>query len=101
MPRRNPETDLLLFYLDQAFGRRGWHGPTLSAALRGVRPDEAAWKPQPKRNSIWQLVLHAAFWKSTVRQRLDPQRAEGPFPRSPANFPAIPETPTPRDWARD
>ena len=100
MMRQHNDTRLLLFYLDQAFGRRGWHGPTLSAALRGVTVREAAWKPGPRRNSIWDLVLHAAFWKFTVRKRLDPARA-GIFPRSPANFPSLPANPRARDWKAD
>src|SRR6185503_2965387 len=36
MQVKRGDAALLLFYLDQAFGRRGWHGPTLSALVRNV-----------------------------------------------------------------
>ncbi len=97
---QNTQKHTLLFFLDQAFGRRGWHGPTLSAALRGVTPAEARWIPSPGRNSIWQLALHAAFWKHEVRRRLAPTATE-PFPRAPANFPGLPKDPTAAAWKAD
>ena len=99
MSRIHPEVRMLLFYLDQAFGRRGWHGPTLSAAIRDVSVRQALWRPGPGRNTIWELVLHTAFWKYEVRRRLTGDTAR--FPRSPRNFPRMPEQPTARAWADD
>jgi hypothetical protein len=98
--RIDPQIRLLLFYLDQAFGRRGWHGPTLSAAVRDLSPGDAAWRPAPGRHSIWELVLHTAYWKYAVRRRLAPAES-GRFSRSPANWPAVPEEPTARSLADD
>ena len=99
MSRAHPEIRMLLFYLEQAFGRRGWHGPTLSAAVRDVSMREALWRPAPGRNTIWELVLHAAFWKHEVRRRLTGETAR--FSRSPRNFPRMPEQPTARAWGDD
>ena len=99
MRRRHSEIELLLFGLDQAFGRRGWHGPTLSAAVRDVPPEMAVWRPRPQGNSIWELVLHTAFWKHTVRSRLTRDRSR--FPRSPRNFPRLPPDPGAAEWAAD
>ena len=69
-------------------GRGAWHGPTVQGALRGVSAAQARWQPAPGRHSIWELVLHIAYWNYAVRHHLEP---DGPaFPRSPANWPALP-----------
>src|SRR6185503_84833 len=100
MQVKRGDAALLLFYLDQAFGRRGWHGPTLSALVRNVGVAEAMWRPSPGRHSVWELVLHAAFWKNTVRRRITGDGSVR-FPRSPANWPKTPEGPTARAWLDD
>jgi len=84
---------LLLQNLDRAFDARSWHGTTLKGSLRGLQADVACWKPRADRNSIWQLVLHAAYWKYIVRRALTEDEAAR-FPRSPSNFPRVPEPPT-------
>ena len=89
---------LLLEILDGAFNGRNWNGPSLRGSLRGVAPKQAAWRPGPGRNSIWELVLHCAYWKHVVRGRLTGDA--GPFERSPANFPALPK-PTRAAWRED
>jgi hypothetical protein len=63
-------------YLDEAFAGPSWHGPALYTALRGVTPKQAAWRPARGRHNIWELVVHAAYWKHVVRQRLSGRRAE-------------------------
>jgi len=80
----------LLETLDQAFDHRAWHGTNLRGALRGVRPDEAAWRPGPGKHNIWELVVHAAYWKYAVRRVLAGE-ARGGFPLSGANFWTRPE----------
>jgi uncharacterized damage-inducible protein DinB len=81
--------------------RRGqaWHGPTVKGALRGVTAAQACWAPAPGRHSIWQLVLHIAYWNYAVRRHLEP--AVPRFPRSPANWPALPDRADERSWAQD
>lgn len=80
---------------------RAWHGgPTPVGALRGVTAAAALSVPAPGRASIWQLTLHIAYWKYTVRRHLVP----GPiprFPRSPANFPAVPQPADEAAWRAD
>ncbi len=66
----DPRIELLLEVLDQAFDRKGWHGTTLRGSLRGVTPDEALWRPARGRHNIWELTVHAAYWKYAVRRRL-------------------------------
>jgi uncharacterized damage-inducible protein DinB len=78
-----------------------WHGgPTPMLALRGVSAAQARWVPARRRHSIWELALHIAYWDYAVRRRLDPD-APRDFPRSPANWPALPERPDERAWALD
>ena len=72
-------------YLDEAFAGPSWHGPALYTALRGVTPKQAAWRPGRGRHSIWELVVHAAYWKHVVRQRLSGRRA-GRFPLRGTNW---------------
>ena len=100
--KRGPESliGLLLEVLDQAFDRKGWHGTTLRGALRGVTPAEALWRPAPNRHNVWELTLHAAYWKYAVRRRLA-AAAVGSFDRKPSNWPAIPDPADLRAWKRD
>jgi hypothetical protein len=60
----------VLRLVDEAFDGKAWHGPTLRGALRGVHADEAAWRPEPSTHNIWELAVHAAYWKYAVRRRL-------------------------------
>jgi uncharacterized damage-inducible protein DinB len=95
------QIELLSWNLQPVPGVRNWHGgPSPVTALRGVEAEEAAWRPGPRRNSIWALALHIAYWKYTVRRHLD----EGPiarFPRSPSNWPKPPAPPDDSAWSRD
>lgn len=61
---------ILVESLDEAFRGPAWHGPSLRAALRGVDFREAAARPARGRHNIWELAVHAAFWKYAVRRRL-------------------------------
>ena len=102
LPRQavDPRIELLLEILDQAFDRRGWHGTTLRGALRGVTPAEALWRPGPDRHNVWELTIHAAYWKYAVRRRLAGE-ATGSFERKPSNWPDIPDPPDPKAWKKD
>ena len=62
--------EFLLDLLDEAFDKKSWHGPNLRSAIRGVASAEAAWRPAGDRHNIWELTLHAAYWKYVVRRRL-------------------------------
>jgi hypothetical protein len=96
----NPLIALLLEVTDQAFDHKSWHGTTLRGSLRGLTPDQALWRPGPKRHNIWELTLHAAYWKYAVRRRLAGE-AVGSFERKPSNWPDIPEPADGAAWKRD
>lgn len=60
----------LLRSIDLAYDKKAWQGPTLRGALRGVDQTLAAWRPAPNRHNIWEIAVHAAYWKYSVRRRL-------------------------------
>jgi hypothetical protein len=67
----------LLASLDEAFNRRSWHGTNLRGSLRGISLETAAHRPQPGSHNIWELVVHAAYWKYDVRRRLNGEKPGG------------------------
>jgi hypothetical protein len=83
MPRN--EIALLLELLDRGYQRKSWHGPNLRGSIRGVGPAVAAWRPGAGRRNIWEHVVHAAYWKYTVRRRLLGEK-RGSFPRVGSNW---------------
>jgi len=95
------EIALLLRILDQAFDVKGWHGTTLAGSLRGVTADQALWRPAPARHNIWELALHTGYWKYVVRRRLLGETERGGFPRSPSDWPAVPDATTSAAWRKD
>jgi hypothetical protein len=96
----HPVIALLLQIMDQAFDRKPWHGTTLRGALRGVTAEEALWRPAPDRHNVWELTLHAAYWKYIVRRRLTGDSV-GSFDRKPSNWPEVPEPADGNAWKRD
>ena len=61
---------VLLALLDEAFDHKAWHGTTLSGSIRGLDAAAAARRPAHGRHNIWEIVVHAAYWKYAVRRRL-------------------------------
>jgi hypothetical protein len=66
----HPEIEHLWGLLDEAYNRAAWHGPNLRGSIRGLTAREAALSPGAGRHNIWEIVVHAAYWKYTVRRRL-------------------------------
>jgi hypothetical protein len=65
-------TDLLILaLLDEGYTKKTWHGPNLRQSLKGVSAKQAAWRPAPGRHNIWELALHAAYWKYVARRRIE------------------------------
>ena len=93
--RRAPEIRLLLAILDQAYDHHSWHGTNLRGAIRRVSPAQAAWRPSPRRHNIWELVVHAAYWKYAVWRRLTGE-ARGSFRIKGSNWFRRPQGPGPQ-----
>lgn len=79
------EITTILEMIDQAFDRRSWHGTNLKGSIKGMNAAEAAWRPGPGRHNVWELVVHAAYWKYIVRRRLLSE-AKGSFPLKGSNW---------------
>jgi uncharacterized damage-inducible protein DinB len=92
------ETELLLQLLDQAYEKKAWHGPNLRGSIRGLTAGQASWRPNPRRRSIADIVVHAAYWKYAVRRRLRGDK-RGSFPLKGSNWFALPE-PLPEEMWR-
>ena len=91
---------LLLATIDQAYNKQSWHGTNLRGSIRGVSPALAAWRPAPGRHNIWELVVHAAYWKYAVLRRLTGQK-RGSFALEGSNFFERPVETTERAWRDD
>jgi hypothetical protein len=81
---------IILALLDEGFARKTWHGPNLRQSLKGLSAKQAAWRPAPGRHNIWELTLHAAYWKYAVRRRIEGGK-RGSFVLKGSNFFARPE----------
>jgi hypothetical protein len=88
---RISEKAMLLDGLDEAFDKKSWHGPNLRAAIRGVTVTQAAWRPAGDRHNIWELTLHAAYWKYVVRRKILREK-RGSFVFAGSNFFERPES---------
>src|SRR2546427_555582 len=93
-------TNCLVAMIDEAYDKRSWHGPNLRGVIRGVTPAQAAWRPAAGAHNIWELVLHAAYWKYIVRRRMAGGK-RGSFPLKGTNFFARPEEMSEAAWKKD
>ena len=98
--RASPEVTLLLSILDQAYDRRSWHGTNLRGSIRGLSLDQAGWRPARDRHSLWELVVHAAYWKYAVWRRLTGER-RGSFPLRGSNWFQRQPHATEKEWRAD
>lgn len=87
--RMDDSINIMLRLIDEAFDRKSWHGTNLRGSLRGLTVPEVVWRPQPRRHNIWEIALHAAYWKYTVRRRLRGEK-RGSFPLKGSNWFARP-----------
>jgi hypothetical protein len=91
---------LLLRLLDQAYDRKAWHGPNLRGSIRGLDLAVASWRPGPARHCIWEVVVHAAYWKYIARRRLLGEK-KGSFPLKGSNWFPRPVVLTTEAWEED
>lgn len=84
------KNELIMTLLKEGYARSAWHGPNLRQALKGVSAKQAAWRPAPGHHNIWELALHAAYWKYAVRRKLEDGK-RGSFVLKGSNFFTRPE----------
>lgn len=95
-----PEVAQLLAIVDAAYNRHSWHGTNLRGSIRGLTPRVAAWRPAPDRHNIWEIVVHAAYWKYIGLRRLT-RGKRGSFPLQGSNFFQRTEGLTAAQWKAD
>jgi len=81
---------LVLALLDEAYEKKIWHGLNLKQSIKGVTAKQAAWRPVQGRHNIWEVMLHAAYWKYAVRRRIEGGK-RGSFTLEGSNFFPQPE----------
>lgn len=90
------EVDRMLGQLDRAYRGGAWHGPAVLEVVADLDAARAAARPIPGAHTIWELVLHMAYWKEVVRGRLAGER---PQVDESLNFPTVKDT-SPAAWQR-
>jgi uncharacterized damage-inducible protein DinB len=98
--KRSEAIDVLLAAYDQAYDRKSWHGTNLRGSLRGLSASQAAWRPGKKRHNIWEIAVHAAYWKYVVLRVLAGGK-RGTFPISGSNWFARPAEKSEDAWKAD
>ena len=98
MTSTHPAIQQLLLLLDEAFQRKSWHGTNLRGSIRGLTLDESLWRPGEERHNIRELVVHAAYWKYSVRRRITGE-ARGSFPIEGSNW--FERTGGEKEWKAD
>lgn len=86
--------------LDEAYRGPAWHGPSLRSTLRDCPIEVAAKRVAPGRNTIWELLLHAAYGKHLGRVRLTGERRRFPHPMARSWWPVAP-APSSAQWEED
>ena len=90
----------LLAIIDAAYDRKSWHGTNLRGSVRRVTAQQAAWRPAPGRHCIWELVVHAAYWKYIGLRRLTGAK-KGSFPLKGSDFFARGDNVSEAAWQED
>lgn len=93
------QIDTFLRQLDQNWDQEDWIVP-LSAALEGLTPEQAAWKPAEGCSTIWQLVNHINYYNTRTLNRL---RGEAPAGNATTNDETFGDAGDPEDtegWKR-
>ena len=93
-------TELLLASIDEAYDKRSWHGTNLRGSLRGVTSEQAARRVAEGRHNIWELTVHAAYWKYDIRRRLNGDK-DAAFALEGSNFWTRPIEGTAAEWKAD
>src|SRR5687768_600931 len=70
----------LLRLLDEAYDETSWHGPN--------------------QRNIWEITLHAAYWKYVVVRRFTGEKRGG-FPRTGSDWFARPSKDSTESWTED
>jgi hypothetical protein len=65
-----------------------------------VDASRAAWRPGPRRHNVWEITLHAAYWKYAAWRRLAGEK-RGSFERRGSNWFRTPAPASETSWRAD
>lgn len=83
-------------------GKRLWYGgASLFGTLRGLAAEQAAWRAPGHDHSIWQLLLHCAYARYSVRRAFERLQERGLFPRKGGYWANLPDLVNERSWKED
>jgi uncharacterized damage-inducible protein DinB len=91
---------VLLESFDEAYDEQSWHGPNLRGSITRVKVEEASWRPGPNDHNVWEIVLHAAYWKYVVLRRFTGEK-RGSFPRKGSDWFTRPTADAAESWPED
>lgn len=100
MTKTSPLKSQLVRQIQESYSQRSWHGVNLRGSVRGLSLKQLCYRPSKKRHSIWEIVVHCAYWKYIVRRRLTGER-HGSFPLTGSNFFTRPQERTLAAWKKD
>ena len=100
--KHDADRDTIIRLIDEVYRGPAWHGPSVRRCLRGVDNVTAAWRVAPKRNTIWDIVLHLAYARHCFIGRLV-AKPIGKFPRKlrASWWPEMPSDQSASAWAAD
>ncbi|MGB8321824.1 MAG: DinB family protein [Candidatus Acidiferrum sp.] len=81
---------LLMALIEEGYSKKTWHGPNLRQSIKGLSAEQAAWRPAPDAHNIWELTVHAAYWKYAMRRTIEHGK-RGSFVLKGSNFFARPQ----------
>jgi len=77
-------TQILISHFEGVFAGPNGDYPAVLESLQGITPEQAAWKPAPDCNSIWQVVDHLTASKEWQIEMLEKGVADSPVWTQPA-----------------
>ena len=95
-----PAIQVLLDLLDEGYDHESWHGANLKQSISRVKLEEAVWRPSDAYHNVWEIVIHAAYWKYVVWRRLTGEK-KGGFPRKGSDWFVRPSGGSGESWAED
>jgi len=91
---------IVLAAIEQGFDKMSWHGTNLRGSLRGLTLEQVCWRPGPRRHNIWEIAVHAAYWKYAVRRKITGEK-RGSFYLKGSNWFVRPVEPAWAAWQED
>ncbi len=98
-PCPEPQGAMATWVAGASVPQKSWHGTNLRGSIRGLSIEQACWKPDSNRHSIWEHVLHSAYWKYSIADA-STTSPKAVFPYKGNNWFTIADL-DPAHWKRD